>query len=182
MGHINNMVVQMVRENLGEDAVGELFAAAGLEERSYSPEVIYPDQEFQALFRGAQTVFGVDSDTAERAFSKYFMEVSPKMFPAIFEQAGSARGLFERFPIIHRNFPEAASQQEYREKVFILESEPDRLVMEYDSPNQLCITLQTIAGLVLEFYGEQGSVTETACQKKGAPRCRVVMEFDGAQG
>ena len=65
MGHINNMVVQMVRENLGEEAVEELFAAAGLEERSFSPEVIYPDEKFQALFRGAQEVFGVDSDTAE---------------------------------------------------------------------------------------------------------------------
>ena len=180
MGHINNMVVQMVRDNLGEDAVGELFKAAELEERSYSPEVIYPDQEFQALFRGAQKVFGVDSDTAERAFSKYFMEVSPKMFPAIFEQAGSARGLIERFPIIHRNFPEAASQEEYRDKVFILESEPSRMVLEYDSPNQLCILLRAVAGLVLEYYGEQGSVTETACQKNGAPRCRVVLEFDGA--
>lgn len=179
MGHINNMVVQMVRDNLGEEAVAELFNAAGLEDRKYSPEVIYPNEEFQALFRGAQQVFGLESEAAEKAFSKYFMEVSPKMFPAIFEQAGSARGLIEKIPVIHRNFPAAASQSEFRDQIFILESTPDRLVLEYDSPNQLCITLRTVAGLTLDYYGESGSIAETACQKNGAPRCQVVMEFDG---
>ena len=178
MGHINNLVVEMVRDHLGNEGVGSLFAAAGLEERCYQPEVIYPEEEFQALFRGAQHVFDVDSDAAEKAFSSYFMEVSPKQFPAIFRQAGNARGLLERFPTIHRNFP-AAAQQDYQEKVFVTESTSDHIVIEYDSPNRLCITLRTIAGIVLEYYGERGTVTETACQKEGAPRCRVVVAFDG---
>lgn len=180
MGHINNLVVQMVRDNLGEDRVADLFNSAGLEARKYQPEVIYPDDDFQALFKGAQEVFGVDRETAERAFSQYFMEVSPKMFPAIFDQAGSARGLFEKIPMIHRNFPAAASQEDYQDKVFIVESDPARVVIEYDSPNRLCITMRTVAGLAMDYYGEKGSVTETACQKNGDPRCRLVMEFDGA--
>ena len=179
MGHINNMVVQMVRENLGEEGVTKLFAQAGLAPTKYQPEMIYPEPEFQALFRGAQAVFGVDAETAEKAFSKYFMHVSPKMFPAIFRHAKNARQMLEKIPSIHRNFPSAASQGEYQDKVFITESTPERLVIEYDSPNMLCVTLQTVGSIVLEHYGEAGLVSETACKKKGAPRCRVVFEFQG---
>jgi hypothetical protein len=179
MGHINNMVVQMVRENLGEEGVAKLFEHAKLAPTKYQPEVIYPEPEFQALFRGAQAVFGVDAETAEKAFSKYFMHVSPKMFPAIFKHAKSARQMLEKVPGIHRNFPSAASQGEYQDKVFITESAPDRLVMEYDSPNLLCVTLQTVGSIVLEHYGEKGLVSETACKKQGAPRCRIVFEFQG---
>lgn len=179
MGHINNMVVQMVRENLGEDGVAKLFEHAQLPPRHYQPEVIYPEPEFQALFRGAQAVFGVDAEVAEKAFSKYFMHVSPKMFPAIFKHAKNARQMLEKIPGIHRNFPSAASQGDYQDKVFITESTPERLVIEYDSPNQLCVTLQTVASIVLDYYGEIGQVSETACAKTGAPRCRVVIDFQG---
>ena len=180
MGHINNMVVQMVRENLGEEGVAKLFAHAQLDPATkYQPEVIYPEAEFQALFKGAQAVFGVDSETAEKAFSKYFMHVSPKMFPAIFKHAKSARQMLEKIPSIHRNFPSAASQGSYQDKVFITESTPERLVFEYDSPNQLCVTLQTVSSIVLDYYGEVGEVSETACVKHGAPRCRVVVAFHG---
>jgi hypothetical protein len=180
MGHINNMVVQMVRENLGEEGVAKLFEHAKLDPATkYQPEVIYPEPEFQALFKGAQAVFGVDTDTAEKAFSKYFMHVSPRMFPAIFKHAKNARQMLEKIPSIHRNFPSAASQGSYQDKVFITESTPERIVLEYDSPNQLCVTLQTVASIVLDYYNEVGEVSETACQKLGAPRCRVVVAFHG---
>ena len=102
----------------------KLFAEAGLRPTKYQPEVIYPEPEFQALFRGAQAVFGVDAVPAEKAFSKYFMHVSPKMFPAIFRHAKNARQMLEKIPSIHRNFPSAASQGAYQDKVFITESTP----------------------------------------------------------
>jgi hypothetical protein len=179
MGHINNLVVELVRDTLGADAVVKLFEAANLKQRRYQPEVIYPEPEFQALFKGAQVVFGVDSDAAENAFAEYFMRRSPEMFPAIFEQAGSARGLIERIPTIHRNFPASVSQSEFREKVRIHESTPGRVVLHYESPNHLCLTLRSVAERCLTYFGETGSVRETSCQKAGAPHCRIVVEFHG---
>ena len=181
MGHINNLVVEMVRDSLGAEAVDRLFAEAGLEARRYQPEVIYPEEEFQALFRGAQAVFGVAADAAEEAFAGYFMKRSPEMFPAIFEQAGSARGLIARIPTIHRNFPASASQGDYRDKVVITESRPERIVLHYMSPNQLCETLQHVAKITLDYFGERGAVRETSCQKDGAPHCNIVVEFHGAK-
>jgi len=179
MGHINNLVVELVRDAKGADAVAQLFAEAGLPQRRYQPEVIYPETEFQALFAGAQAVFGVGSDDAEQAFAQYFMKRSPEMFPAIFEQAGSARGLIERIPTIHRSFPAAASQGAFREKVLICESTPSRIVLDYESPNHLCLTLRRVAEICLDYFGEIGAVSEAACQKRGAPRCRIMVEFHG---
>ena len=178
MGHINNLVVEMVRDNLGDDTVLEMFDTAGIAPRFYKPEVIYSDDEFQALFKGAQRVFDVDSEAAEEAFAEYFMQVSPEMFPAIFTQAGCAKELFEKIPIIHQSFPAAASQSDYVDKVVITESSHDRVVFEYDSPNRLCITLRRLAQLVLAYYGEQGIVTEIGCQKSGSPHCQVIVTFN----
>ena len=177
MGHINNLVVRFVRENLGDVGVARMFAVAGIEPRSYQSELIYAEEEFQALFGAAREVFGVSDHDAEVAFSKFFMTVSPQMFPAMFKVAKSARRLIEQVPNIHRNFPAAAGQGVYEDKVFITESVPERVVLEYDSPNGLCTTLLHVAEHVLEYYQEPGQVTEVACKKDGAPRCRFVVEF-----
>lgn len=179
MGHINNLVVQLVRENLGEDGVKRLFEELKKEPVRFQTEVIYSEDEFQKLFAAAQTVFGVDSDTAEKVFAKYFVDMSPKLYPAIFRNAKSARELFEKVPLIHRNFPAAASRGTYKDKLFILESKPEHMILEYDSPNQLCVTLQTVAGHILAYYGEVGEVRESACKKEGAPRCRIQIDFRG---
>jgi hypothetical protein len=179
MGHINNMIVQLVRENLGEDGVAALFREAGVEPQRFQSEVIYPEPMFQSLFRAAQTVFGADRESAELVFSEHFMRVSPQLYPAIFKHAGSARSLLEKVPMIHRNFPAAAARGQYKDKLRIVESTPERVLIEYDSPNQLCITLRTVAGMVLAFYNERGSVTEHQCAKDGHPHCLLEVRFEG---
>lgn len=179
MGHINNLVVELVRDALGEKAVGDLFDAAGMAPRRFQPELIYPESDFQKLFQAAQKVFGVGDADAEKAFAKYFMQRSPQMFPAIFELAGSARGLIERIPAIHRNFPASASFGDFREKVVICESTPARIVLDYTSPNLLCLTLRTVVGHCLEYFQETGDVHETSCQKLGDACCRIVIDFHG---
>src|SRR5256885_5734516 len=89
MGHINNMLIRMVQNHHGADGVSRLFALAGMPEKRYQPEVVYSEEEFQALYRAAKELYGVGDEAAQKAFSDYFMEVSPAMFPAIFKFAGN---------------------------------------------------------------------------------------------
>lgn len=105
------------------------------------------------------------------------MEVSPVMFPAIFNVAGNARSLFEKVPTIHKQWPAAVSAKEFREKLYILESSKERLVFKYDSPNHLCGVLRFVAQGVLAHYREEGTVTETQCALKGAPWCEIEVRF-----
>jgi len=122
----------------------------------------------------------VGDEAAQKAFSDYFMEMSPAMFPAIFKFAGNARGLFEKVPTIHRQWPSAASAKDFREKLSVLESTEKRLVFKYDSPNHLCGVLRFVAEGVLAHYRETGTVTETQCALKGAPWCEIEVCFGAA--
>lgn len=178
MGHINNLLLRMVEKHHGPDGVSRLFALAGMTQKQYQPEVVYSEAEFQALYRAAKELYGVDDEAAQRAFSAYFMEVSPVMFPAIFKFAGSARGLFEKVPTIHRQWPSAASAKDFREKLSVLESSEERLIFKYDSPNHLCGVLRFVAEGVLAHYREKGTVTETQCARRGAPWCEIEVRFE----
>jgi hypothetical protein len=178
MGHINNMLIRMVEKHHGSEGVLQLFELAGLPPKQYQPEVIYSEEEFQALYEGAKELYGVGDEAAQRAFSDYFMEASPAMFPGIFEVAGNARGLFEKVPTIHKQWPSAASAKDFRDKLYILESGDERLVFKYDSPNHLCRVLRFVAEGVLAYYGEKGTVTEAQCALEGAPWCEVEVRFE----
>ena len=69
MGHISNLLIQMVEKSLGGERVGQLFTLAGIPRKRYQPEVVYPEEEFQALYRAAKEMFGVDDEAAQKAFS-----------------------------------------------------------------------------------------------------------------
>ena len=140
--------------------------------------MVYPEEEFQALYRATKELYGVDDEAAQRAFSDYFMEISPKLLPAIFKEAGNARGLLEKIPMIHKQWPAAASAEDFREKLWIVLSEADRIVFKYDSPNRLCGVLRFVAEGVLRHYGESGRVTETQCVSKGSAWCEVEVRFE----
>src|SRR5258708_4547320 len=157
MGHINNLLIQMVEKHHGSEGVSRLFALARIPRKQYRPEIVYPEEEFQALYQAAKDIYGVADEAAQKAFSEYFMEASPAMFPAIFKVAGNARSLFEKVPTIHRQWPAAVSAKEFREKLCILESSKERLVFKYDSPNHLCAVLRFVAEGVLTYYRETGT-------------------------
>ena len=179
MGHIHNFLINMVHKHHGEKGVAKLFQLAGLPKLDFQTEVVYPEQQWQALYRAAKEIYGADDEGAQKVFADYFMEVSPKMFPAIFQQAGSARGLLERVPLIHKQWPEAASAELFKEKLWLLKSDQHQLVYKYDSPNHLCGVLRFVAEGVLAHYKERGTVQETQCALKGAEWCQVEVHFDG---
>ncbi len=179
MGHIHILLIEMAREDKGEEGVARLFEYAGLPAKKYVVETIYPEEEFQAIFLGAQKLYGVNSEDAEIAFAHYFMKVSPTLSSWFFKLAPDAKTFLERIPQIHKQFPAASSQEAFQEKLMVQECGPDYLIYRYDSPNRLCILLRTIADLVLKYYGERGEVSETACLKRGAPYCNVIIRFFG---
>lgn len=178
MGHINNLLLRMVEKHHGPEGVARLFALAGIPPKRYQPEIVYAEEEFQALYRATKELYGVDDDAAQKAFADYFMEASPVLFPAIFSFAGNARSLLEKVPTIHKQWPAAVSAADFREKLFVLESTPERLVFKYDSPNHLCRVLRYVAEGVLAYYREKGTVIETVCALDGAPWCEVEVRFE----
>jgi Haem-NO-binding len=178
MGHINNLLIRMVEKHHGSKGVLRFFELAGIAGKQYQPEIVYPEEEYQALYKAAKEIYGVGDEAAQKAFSDFFMEVSPVMFPAIFKVAGNTRSLFEKIPTIHKQWPAAVSAKDFREKLYVLESRKERLVFKYDSPNHLCGVLRFEAEGVLAYYREKGTVTETKRALKGAPWCEIEVCFE----
>ena len=100
------------------------------------------------------------------------------LFPAFFQKAKCARSLFELVPIIHRQWPSAASMKNFQEKVAVIQSTPESLTLEYSSPNRLCTLLKVVAQEVLDYYDEKGSVTEIECVNAGSKSCKVKISFE----
>lgn len=177
MGHICTLLMGMVKSHHGEEGVARVFDLSGIKRQQFRPEVIYPEELFQELLRSVIEVYGVDNATAQEAFSEYFMEVSPNMFPAIFKKAGNARAMFEMIPVIHKQWASAAAAADYAEKIWIETSSEDRLVFKYESPNRLCGVLRHVSERVLTHFGEEGEVREIECMNSGAPSCRIEVLF-----
>ena len=177
MGHVCTLLVGMVESHHGAAGVSRMFKLSGVEQRQFRPEVIYPEEMFQALLNAAMEVYGVDSTTAQEAFAEYYMDVSPKMFPAIFKKAGGARALLEMVPLIHDQWPSAAHADKYQQKLWVESSAENRLVFKYISPNRLCGVLLHVAERVLTYYEEEGEVKELECMNSEAPACRVEVLF-----
>lgn len=179
MGHVMNLLVDMVREAGGEPAVQRTFSAAGMEPVDYHFERIYPEAEFTALLGGALDTLGASPEQGELAFAEYFMRVSPVHFPAVFKLSGDARTLLERVPHLHRSMPSAAQAGAFREKLRVAERGPDWLLLHYRSPHRLCTFLQRAVELLLQHYGERGEIRELECARRGAPACLVHVRFLG---
>jgi hypothetical protein len=73
MGHINNLLVHMVEKHHRSDGVLRLFTLAGISKKENQPEVVYSEEEFQALYNAAKELYGVGDKVAQKAFSDYFM-------------------------------------------------------------------------------------------------------------
>lgn len=177
MGHIHMLLIGMVRKHHGEGGVQKLFEFANIPRQEFRREEIYPDEQFQNLYAAVKKLYGVDDEVAQKTFADHFVEVSPVMFPAIFKEVKNARGLFEKVPLIHKQWPSAASMSKYEERISVLVSEKDRIVYKYKSPNQLCRVLRYIAEGMLSYYKESGVVSETKCTRRGAPWCEIEIKF-----
>lgn len=59
MGHINNLLIRMVERHHGSEGVLRLFALARISRKQYQPEIVYPEEEFQALYAAAKAIYGV---------------------------------------------------------------------------------------------------------------------------
>jgi hypothetical protein len=68
MGHINNFLVHMVEKHHGSDGVLRLLTLAGISKKENQPEVVYSEEEFQALYNAAKELYGVGDKVAQSIF------------------------------------------------------------------------------------------------------------------
>ncbi len=187
VGLIHMVLFGLIEAMAGAEAILEVRRRAGVPpDKVFRMDEAYDDAEWQRLLAAACAVLEVTPAQAEQAFAEFFLRDALGRWPAWFAMSRNAREFLERQPKIHRSFAssvlDSAARQAIVEK-FHVDSRPSELIVSYASPNQLCGLYVALARAVIRHYGEQATVEETRCCKRGDPQCEVHIGWpeSGAQ-
>ncbi|MCH7988964.1 MAG: heme NO-binding domain-containing protein [Planctomycetes bacterium] len=177
VGLIPKLLLDLIESTATLDAVKEVKRLAGVPpDKKYSISETYDDDEWQRLLAATCDVLQISPEQAEEAFAEFFFKDSLKRWPTWFQISKNARELLERQPIIHNGFATSMQNPNDRKAInekFRLESFDKELVMHYCSPNRLCGLYKALARRILDHYGDQATLRETRCLKKGDSACEI---------
>jgi len=116
----------------------------------------------------------------EEEYARYFLKDAQERWPAWFKMSKTAREFLERHPAVHNNFADAvrdpASRDLIRDK-FRIERLQDKIITHYRSPNRHCHLYISLAREVLKLYGEEASIEQVKCVKRGDPECEIWISW-----
>ncbi len=169
----------MVTSTLGLEAWETLLAETQLSTTDgyFVGPRTYPDEDLFALVRTASRVTGTPADDLVRAFGRYLFPELAKRYPVFLRPGMTAKSfLMSVDRVIHVEVrklePEAGLPQITYEDLA-----PDRLVVVYNSPRNLCeLAMGLVEGVGVHF-GQRIDVVQSACRKHGAETCRIECQF-----
>ncbi|MGH1371058.1 MAG: heme NO-binding domain-containing protein [Cellvibrionaceae bacterium] len=181
VGLIHRLMLDMLRQNYGTEAVSTLMTQAGLaDDQVFRLDTNYSDSEFQNLLKIVLEQTPLSQEQLESQFAVHFLKDALKRWPAFFEMSDSAKSLLEKQPRIHNGFASSMTQQADRDKIndkFHLDSSDHALTVHYKSPHQLCGLYIALAGEVLNHYREQARIEELSCLKHGDDECCIKLTW-----
>ncbi len=184
VGLIPRVLCSLVTKAGGEDSLLQVKELAGVPpDHVFRMNEPVPDEQWRRLFQASCDVLDVTPMHAEHLFAETFLEFALQRFPKWFEMCHSAREFLELHPVLHNSFAtglqDPRDRRDIRDK-FRIEKSPEQIVVHYRSPNRLCGLYLTLAHLVIQHYGDQATVRETGCMKRGDDECVIIVHwFDG---
>jgi hypothetical protein len=186
IGLIHKTLCSLIEQLAGRDAVAEVKRRAEVPaDKVFRLDEAYDDGEWQRLLAATCAVLHVTQPQAEEAFADFFCQDALRRWPTWFAMSRSAREFLERHPAIHNSFATGVRDPATRKAVsdkFDLKKLPGELVMHYRSPNRLCGLYVALARRIIGHYGDQATVEETRCMKKGDPACEVHVRWSHPGG
>ena len=177
IGLIQKTLLDLVNSMAGVDAVAEVKRRAGVPaDKVYRIDEPYEDDEWERLLSSACEVLKVTQAQAEEAFADFFCRDALHRWPTWFKMATNSRQLLECHPFIHNSFASGVRHPALHKAIgdkFSLESRDAELVVHYNSPNRLCGLYMALARWIIAHYGDEATVEEICCVKKGDPECRI---------
>jgi heme-NO-binding protein len=182
VGTIQKILLDMVEGEAGAGAVEEVKRRAGVpEDRIFRLDTVYPDAEWQRLLAAACEVLQVTREQAVELYADYFCRDAVKRWPTWFQMSHTSRELLERQPTIHNCFATGVRDPEARQAVtdkFRIEKLENEIVTHYRSPNQLCDLYEALARWIIHYYGEQATIWQTRCTRRGDPECEIHVRWE----
>lgn len=166
-------------ETWGRESWRNLFAVAGLTEKSYSPAGMYPDEEIIALVNAAVEATGMEAAEILRGFGEYLAPELIAIFPRLVDPGWRTLDLISNAERVIHN---AVRSQHPDATPPVLRAQTisnSEVHLVYASPRMMCSLLKGIATGVARHYGEEIQLTEEACMLDGSPFCSIVFKKTG---
>ena len=177
VGLVHKLLFDLVESLVGAEAVSEVKRRAGVPaDKTFRMDEAYDDEEWRRLLAAACDVLEVSQQQAEETYADFFLIDALQRWPMWFQMSRNSREFLERQPKIHNGFATGVHDVEAGRAIndkFRLETSDKELVMHYRSPNQLCGLYQALARWIINHYGDEATIEETRCLKKGDPECEI---------
>jgi len=181
LGLIPKVLIELLVSVYGEDAAVEIRRRAGCAlDLEFRINEVYDDEVWRKLLVASTEVLHCSAETLEEEYARYFLRDAQERWPAWFKMSKTAREFLERHPAVHNNFADAvrdpASRDLIRDK-FRIEKLDDKIITHYRSPNRHCHLYISLAREVLKLYGEEASIEQVKCVKRGDPECEIWISW-----
>jgi heme-NO-binding protein len=175
---VHGVIFTSLREYLtasqGAEVTADLFAG----QPDFQVTEAYPDEQFLHLIDRATRATGRSVDAFVHDFGVFTaITTFTRLYPAFFSVAGSAREFLltveaRIHELVRATIPNAAPP-----KLHVTELDGDGVSIVYSSPRQLCVLLRGLVQGTASHYGEQATIDEKACMRRGDPACRFEVRL-----
>jgi hypothetical protein len=162
----------------GDELAGDVFGGHA----DFLASESYPDERFLLLVERATQATGRHVDALVHDFGVFTaITTFTRLYPAFFSVAPSAREFLltveaRIHELVRATIPNAAPP-----KLHVTELDGDGVSIVYSSPRQLCVLLRGLAQGTASHYGEQATIEEPACMRRGDPACRFEVRLSSVR-
>jgi Haem-NO-binding len=162
----------------GAELASDVFAG----QPSFELDQAYPDELIVRLIDRAAGASGRAVEAVLHDFGVFTaITTFPRLYPAFFAVAPSARDFLltveaRIHELVRATIPNAAPPQ-----LHVTELADDAVSIVYSSPRQLCVLLRGLAQGTASHYGEQATITEQTCMRRGDPACFFEVRLSPAR-
>ncbi len=174
-GIIFNLLEQVVTDEFGEATWDTLLDDAGVK-GAYTAVGSYPHEELFALVGAASKATGRPPDDLVRWFGRSALPLLYQRYPQFFDGHDNTRAFVLTLndvihPEVRKLFPGAYAP------TFDVDDSGPVVVLGYESHRGLCAFAEGLLEGAADHYGEQATIEQSACAKRGDPRCVLDVTF-----
>jgi heme-NO-binding protein len=162
----------------GDELARDIFAG----QPSFEPDEAYPDEQLTRLIDRTAQASGRAVDAVLHDFGVHTaITTFPRLYPAFFAVAPSAREFLltveaRIHELVRATIPNAAPPE-----LAIMPLNGDGVSILYASRRGLCVLLRGLVQGTASRYGEQATLQETTCMRRGDPACRFDVRLSPAR-
>ena len=180
-GIVFNLLEAVVRRDYGDDTWDALLEAAEAD-GAYSSLGNYSDQEMMRLVGAASSALKLPADDVVRWFGRNALPLLAEKHPHFFAAHRSTRPfLLTLNDVIHSEVRKLYPGADV--PVFTYDtSSSDVLLMHYSSHRKLCALAEGFIEATAAHFGEELSLDQPECMKRGDDKCVLRISVSKARG